>query len=98
MAQNHQPKKLSISHDGFFIRVRAARYVGMGAVAENVGATQLFHSAPAPSLVKGWIASKGHHINIVSNYEYTGVGAYTTTDGAVYATQLFASKKKQPQR
>ena len=94
MSKNHQPKKLAISHDGFFLRVRAARYVGMGAVAENVGATKLYHSADAPALVKGWVASKGHLRNIIGNYEFTGVGVHTTSDGAAYATQLFARKKR----
>lgn len=94
MAKHHQPKKLSISHDGFYLRVRAARYVGMGAVAENVGATKLYSSADAPTLVKGWVASKGHLRNIVGNYEFTGVGVHTTSDGAVYATQIFARKKR----
>lgn len=89
MTRQHSERNLSISHKGFKSRARAAQELGMTNVAENVAAVQLYGAPAAPRLVQGWIESKGHHKNIIGNYNTTGVGVHVTQDGAVYATQLF---------
>lgn len=93
LTRNHKPLKLSISHEKFAQRVKAARAQGMVKVGENVGASQQHIKDDVTVLVHGWINSKDHHKTIVGNYNTTGIGVYTTPDRAVYATQLFGSKE-----
>lgn len=92
LTADHKPLKLSISHSGFPKRVMEARALGMTKVSENVGASQLYNGDDVTTLVNGWVNSPGHYKNLMGNYSTSGVGVFTTPDGAVYATQIFARK------
>lgn len=82
-----------ISHVGFEERTLAAqRLMGMQNVAENIGTCGGRYSNPAATLIQAWQKSSGHAKNMRGNWELTGVGVVVDADGAVFATQIFASK------
>jgi len=80
------------SHEGFDDRI-AASGVHFQAAAENVGENQGF-SDPAAQAVKGWLQSKGHHANILGNYNLTGVGVAKSPAGVYFFTQIFILQEK----
>jgi|SRR5699024_1538370 len=48
--------------------------------------------ATASSVVRGWMNSSGHRANILnSSFKTIGVGAYTTSNGTIYWTQMFTN-------
>jgi uncharacterized protein YkwD len=79
--------KAPFSHQGFRRRVSAIpiRYRSAG---ENL-AFNLGYSDPAQEAVTGWLHSSGHLANIKGNYNMTGIGVATNSQGEVYLTQIF---------
>lgn len=62
-------------------------------MAENVGVVQYSGGnakAIAQQFVRLWAGSARHRQNMLGEYNITGVGVVRTSDGKVYATQLFA--------
>lgn len=84
----------NISHAGFDGRLRAAQYhYNMETISENVIAGTRLSGDIAGILVRGWIGSRGHHENLTSDWDVTGIGVAVDSDGAVFATQLFGTKR-----
>ena len=77
-------------HDGF--QERAAAYPMVHASAgENVAMSGGTGGAlVAEMAVDGWVKSPGHRRNLLSNWEYCGIGVYQNGNGQFYLTQLFA--------
>ncbi|MBW4504378.1 MAG: CAP domain-containing protein [Scytonema hyalinum WJT4-NPBG1] len=86
-SQNMARGKVPFSHQGFVRRVGAIpiRYRSAG---ENV-AFNLGYSDPAQEAVTGWLHSPDHLVNIKGNYNMTGIGVATNSEGEVYLTQIF---------
>lgn len=85
-------KSGNVSHDGFESRAAIARQrYGMGGVHENVAA-----GPRGSSMTKTWAASRGHEPAMRENWDYTGVGVVTDSDGHIFATQFFANKATRP--
>jgi uncharacterized protein YkwD len=81
-----------LGHAGFPDRIAALRRVmSCGASAENV-ASSLGYDEPAPEIVRGWLASRGHRANIEGPYERTGVGVARSATGKLYVTQIFVGR------
>lgn len=77
-------------HDGFLNRARQAfKTIRCSRFAENVAFNQ-GATDPATTAVKGWLASKGHHRNIVGRYDKTGIGIAQDDEGRIFFTQIFA--------
>ncbi|MBW4596593.1 MAG: CAP domain-containing protein [Brasilonema angustatum HA4187-MV1] len=79
--------KVPFSHQGFRRRVGAIP-IRCRSAGENV-AFNLGYSDPAEEAVTGWIHSSGHLANIKGNYNMTGIGVATNSQGKVYLTQIF---------
>jgi uncharacterized protein YkwD len=80
-----------MNHDGFSGRVSKVRKLYPRTyVAENVGFNYGL-AMPEKTIVAAWINSQGHRINILGNYDYTGVGITQSAEGKIYFTQLFVS-------
>ncbi len=95
MAQNAGKFKLDggkrISHFGFQSRALKLKHgMDMQSISENVGAAPN-SSNVAGVLVNAWRNSRGHYINMKAMYKHTGVGVVVSSDGYVYATQIFAN-------
>ncbi|MDZ8107615.1 MAG: CAP domain-containing protein [Nostoc sp. DedQUE12a] len=86
-SQNMAQGKTPFSHQGFEGRVKAIP-IRYNSAAENV-AFNRGYSNPAAEAVTGWIESPGHLKNIKGNYNLTGIGVATNTQGEVYLTQIF---------
>ncbi|MFN6514193.1 MAG: CAP domain-containing protein [Nostoc sp. CreGUA01] len=86
-SQNMASKKVAFGHTGFQERLKAMRISYTGA-AENV-AYNKGYSDPATQAVQGWLKSPGHLANIVGNYNLTGVGVASNSQGQIYFTQIF---------
>lgn len=84
----------NISHYGFEDRALVAqRAYSMQNVAENVAGGPI-NGNVASTLVDAWTESKKHIFNIKGSWDATGIGVYTTSDGMVYATQIFATENR----
>ncbi|MBW4636046.1 MAG: CAP domain-containing protein [Iphinoe sp. HA4291-MV1] len=86
-SQNMANGKIPFSHQGFRRRVSAIP-IRYRSAAENV-AFNLGYSDPAQEAVAGWLHSPGHLANIKGNYNMTGIGVATNSQGEVYLTQIF---------
>lgn len=81
--------KVPFSHNGFEGRVKAInRVIPYSSAAENVAFNQGY-SNPAKQAVEGWIKSNGHRINIVGQYNLTGIGIVKNAKDEYYFTQIF---------
>jgi uncharacterized protein YkwD len=81
-----------LGHAGFPDRIAALRRVmSCGSSAENV-ASSLGYDEPAPEIVRGWLASRGHRANIEGRYERTGIGVTRSATGKLYVTQIFVGR------
>lgn len=91
---NSSSERLVISHDNG--KVRASKIMkNMNGISlgENVGALHRVKEAyVADKIAEGWITSKGHHKNIVGDYNHLGVGVSVGEDYTVFATQVFIKK------
>jgi len=73
-------------HEGLTKRSdRIRNQLGLGEMAENVATGE----GIATVVVKSWLASVGHKINIEENYTMTGLSAVETENGLYYYTQIF---------
>ena len=61
--------------------------------AENVAYSYGFND-PVKIALDGWLESKGHRENILSNNVETGIGVAISQEGEFYITQLFAKRKR----
>jgi len=88
MAQGMTP----IGHRGFNDRIDVLRaFLPIRRSAENVG---LNHGYPDPAaqVVRGWLESAGHRVNIEGPYEFTGVGVATNARDEIFFTQIFVGR------
>ncbi|WP_414623171.1 CAP domain-containing protein [Calothrix sp. CCY 0018] len=93
IARNHSQKMAAkqtpFGHDGSKSRYKQINSIILWrGVAENVAYNQ-GNRYPANTAVKGWIQSSGHHKNIVSANQITGIGVAKNSKGEYYFTQLF---------
>lgn len=83
---------IPFGHDGYDERMEGMQKIlkKTGNNAENVamGATT------AKQVVNMWLNSKMHKENIEGNYNETGIGIETGTDGNLYFTQIFFENNK----
>jgi uncharacterized protein YkwD len=86
-SQNMANGQVPFSHQGFEQRVKAIplRY---NDASENVAVNQGY-SDPASEAITGWLKSPGHLQNIQGNFDHTGIGVATNSQGEVYLTQIF---------
>ncbi|MCP6759501.1 MAG: CAP domain-containing protein [Fischerella sp. CENA71] len=75
------------SHDGFEQRIQSTG-IPYSAAAENIAYNQGY-SDPATQAVKSWLGSSGHLANIKGNYNLTGIGVASNSQGKIYFTQIF---------
>jgi uncharacterized protein YkwD len=74
-------------------RVEAAGY-NWGKVRENLLTADMPH-VPAEKIVKAWMDSKDHRVNILANdIAETGLGIARNAKGEAYYTQVFARQRK----
>ncbi|WP_009631928.1 CAP domain-containing protein [Synechocystis sp. PCC 7509] len=92
-SQNMASGKVPFSHDGFDARVSVIRrQISYRAAAENVAFNQGYPN-PAEQAVDGWIKSDGHRVNIVGQYNLTGIGVVKNAKNEYYFTQLFINRR-----
>jgi uncharacterized protein YkwD len=95
-ARIHSQKMANIqtmSHDGFKERVEAiGTTIQYRRAAENV-AYNLGYDRPDEEAIRGWIASPGHHQNMIGKYDLTGIGVAQNANGEYYFTQIFIKEK-----
>ncbi len=73
-------------------RVKAAGYK-FSKMAENIAMAE--EGAQLPKIMKAWMDSEGHRINILSaEYIEIGVGSARDKAGTTYLTQVFARPRK----
>ena len=81
--------RVPFGHDGFADRAGQIIRDGLGtSVGENVAWNAGYRDV-AGQAFDAWIASQGHHENIVGDYTETGIGVVRTHDGRYFLTQLF---------
>jgi uncharacterized protein YkwD len=81
-----------VGHRGFSDRIDVLRAVlPIRRSAENVG---LNHGYPDPAaqVVRGWLESRDHRVNIDGTYELTGVGVATNRKDEIFFTQIFVGR------
>lgn len=91
-SQNMANGKVPFSHQGFRRRVNVIP-IRYRSAAENV-AFNLGYSDPAQEAVTGWLHSPDHLVNIKGNYNMTGIGVATNSEGEVYLTQIFLRSRR----
>jgi len=88
-SQNMAQQAVKFSHDGFEARIQALDgFVVYRRAAENVAYNQGYEN-PARKAISGWIESKGHHKNMVGDFDLTGIGVAKNKQGEYYFTQIF---------
>lgn len=82
-------EKKEVSHDNFAKRYSAlVNEIGAKAVSENVG----FGYRTADAVVRAWINSEGHRINIEGDYTHFGISVDQDEDGKNYFTNIFVRR------
>ena len=75
-----------VNHDNFNVRYsNLVSEVGAKAVAENVA----FGYGNAEAVVKAWIASEGHRVNIEGDFTHFGISVDKDKNGKNYFTNIF---------
>lgn len=89
-SRNMATRAVPFGHDGFQQRVsNIVSVIGrVSASAENVA----YGQQTARQVVDGWLKSSGHRKNIEGNYNLTGIGVYSASNGDMYFTQIFLKK------
>jgi uncharacterized protein YkwD len=83
----------NMSHDGFKERVeKIGKTIPYRGAAENLAYNQGY-DRPDEMAVQGWIASPGHHRNMIGKYNLTGIGVAQNAKGEYYFTQLFIKER-----
>ena len=96
IARNHSvymAGKDKISHDGFNGRVSQLKSV-LGASNIAAGENVAYNygcSDPVQVAVDGWINSEDHRLNMIGDYNWTGIGV-AVNGGKYYFTQIFVKK------
>ncbi|MBD2388379.1 CAP domain-containing protein [Cylindrospermum sp. FACHB-282] len=90
-SKNMASGQVPFGHNGFQQRVQATG-ISYSAAAENVAYNQGV-SDPATAAVQGWLKSSGHLANIKGNYNLTGIGVASNSQGRIYFTQIFLRSK-----
>jgi len=86
---NYQINLEDINHDNFSERMdNLQAEIGGGAAAENVA---MGYDSPE-SVVQGWIGSEGHRLNMLGDYNLTGISAKKSNAGDWYYCQIFLNK------
>jgi uncharacterized protein YkwD len=81
-----------VGHRGFDDRIGVLRAVlPIRRSAENVGVNHGYPD-PAAQVVRGWLESREHRVNIEGPYELTGVGVATNAKDEVFFTQIFVGR------
>jgi uncharacterized protein YkwD len=81
-----------LGHRGFRDRIDVLRAVLLiGRSGENVGVNHGYPH-PAAQVVRGWLESRGHRVNIEGAYELTGVGVATNGKDEIFFTQIFVGR------
>jgi uncharacterized protein YkwD len=81
-----------IGHRGFRERIDVLRAVlPIRRSGENVG---LNHGYPDPAaqVVRGWLESRDHRVNIEGTFDLTGVGVATNGKHEIFFTQIFVGR------
>ncbi len=75
-----------VNHDNFNVRYsNLVSTVGAKSVAENVA----FGYGNADAVVKAWIASEGHRVNIEGDFTHFGISVDKDKNGKNYFTNIF---------
>ncbi|RAM50660.1 MAG: CAP domain-containing protein [Hapalosiphonaceae cyanobacterium JJU2] len=74
-------------HSGYEQRIQSIGITYRSA-AENIAYNQGY-SDPATQAVQSWLGSPEHLANIKNNYNFTGVGVASNSQGEIYFTQIF---------
>ncbi len=83
----------NMSHDGFKERAeKIGKTIPYRGAAENLAYNQGY-DRPDEMAVQGWIASPGHHRNMIGKYNLTGIGVAQNAKGEYYFTQLFIKER-----
>lgn len=83
---NMASHKIPLSHEGFDERVGGLmKKYGAHGGAENV----VDGAKTAQKALDLWLHSPGHRKNIEGNFNLTGIGIATASDGTIYITQIF---------
>lgn len=83
--------RVRFGHGGFDSRAdRIMEQLAARSISENVSYNNYPSHMAAERVVVGWIESKGHHENLMGNYDRVGTGAARSRDGAWYVTQIYA--------
>ncbi len=82
------------SHAGFDGRIEnlTKQAISYSRAGENLAFLQGYDDY-ATTAVEGWIASPGHHENIIADFDKTGIGVVANEDGEYYFTQLFIKSR-----
>lgn len=82
-------KNDNVSHDYFFSRKNyLEENIGAYKVSENVA----YAYTSAESVVKAWIKSDGHRMNIEGDFTHFGVSAEQNAEGKWYYTNIFIKR------
>lgn len=82
----------NVSHFGSEGRASVARAAySMLSVSENVAFVQSTVGSPASAVVRMWIQSPDHEYSTGAAWTHSGIGTIRDRDGAVFATQIFAT-------
>lgn len=75
-----------VNHDNFNVRYNnLVLEVGAKSVSENVA----FGYGSADAVVKAWIASEGHRVNIEGDFTHFGISVDKDKNGKNYFTNIF---------
>lgn len=85
-------RAIDIDHKNAKGRAKAIFPRGFSSYGENTAGIRGHSSSVVPSvLVKGWVDSPGHFVNIIGDFTTTGVAVTVDPrDGTIYSTQIFA--------
>jgi len=87
--------KVRFGHDGLRKRIdQVQKHMVIAGAAENVSKHQR-GSDQAEVAVAKWLKSPVHLTNIDGDYDLSGVGAASSSDGTVYITQIFVKLRKE---
>lgn len=88
-SQDMAAGRVEFSHAGFDDRVaELGRSIDYQYIAENVH-HNFGYDDPAQVALEGWINSPGHQVNMVGDYELSGMGVAEAEAGEYYFTQIF---------
>jgi len=92
-SRNMAEQEVGLGHQGFQARVEALKSgIAYRRAAENVAFNQGYQD-PAQTAIAGWIKSKGHHENMIGDFNLTGIGVAQNNQGEYYFTQIFIKGK-----